>query len=178
MTRKGVLPGPWHYAVQVKITGKESGPKTHTESSLMGRRRHYSQFKAILWVGVIQMSSWGGWPSLEAESTCHKQIQNVLVLNGEYQRLHLLPPSFMILWHRYSLENRPDWWQLSCSGREGVESKQPPAISEKLRSGLPQGQASWRWGQGPGSRVSTLLKQVRYPRPLRQPTPFRFQLKT
>lgn len=102
MTRKGVLPGPWHYAMQVKITGKESGPKTHTESSLMGRRRHYSQFKAILWVGVIQMSSWGGWPSLEAESTCHKQIQNVLVLNGEYQRLHLLPPSFMILWHRCS----------------------------------------------------------------------------
>lgn len=72
---------------------------------------------------------------------------------------------------RNPLENRPDWWQLSCSGREGVESKQPPAISEKLRSGLPQGQASWRWGQGPGSRVSTLLKQVRYPRPLRQPTP-------
>lgn len=59
---------------------------------------------------------------------------------------------------RNPLQNRPDWWhfsilrsnkkrtQRSCSGREVVDRKQPPAISEKMRSGQPQGQASWRSG--------------------------------
>lgn len=74
-----------------KLQENNQGQRAHTESSSLIRRRHYSHLQAVLWVGVNQMTSCGS-DSLEAESTCHKQIQNGPVLKIEHKKqpvLHL-----------------------------------------------------------------------------------------